>query len=115
MPARNLLILILSAIVSLICYRTASRNHYGGLLASAIGEINETFVRPVDDRQLFEGAMDGMVRRLDPYSDYISPDELTGFQEDLDQKFGGIGIVVEVDRESQRLKSAPWHKDGGDS
>ena len=103
MPARNLLILILSAIVSLLCYRTASRNHYGGLLASAIGEIKDTFVRPVKDRRLFEGAMEGMVRELDPYSDFITPEELTGFQEDLDQKFGGIGIVVEVDEPSQRL------------
>ena len=103
MPARNLVILILAAIVSLLCYRTASRNHYGGLLAGAIGEIKDTFVRPVDDRELFEGAMDGMVRELDPYSDYISPEELTGFQEDLDQKFGGIGIVVEVDRDSELL------------
>lgn len=103
MPARNLVILILAAIISMVCYHTASRNHYGGLLAGAIGEINETFVRPVDDRALFEGAMDGMVRELDPYSDYISPEELEDFQEDLDQKFGGIGIVVEFDSDAERI------------
>ena len=103
MPARNLVILILAAIVSMVCYHTASRNHYGGLIASAIGEINETFVRPVDDRSLFEGAMDGMIRELDPYSDYISPEELSEFQEDLDQKFGGIGIVVEFDPDADRI------------
>lgn len=103
MPARNLVILILAAMVSMVCYRTATRNQYGGLLAQAIGEINDTFVRPVDDRELFEGAMDGMVRRLDPYSDYITPEELSAFQEDLDQKFGGIGIVVELNRDSGLL------------
>ena len=103
MPARNLVILMLAAIISLVCYRTASRNHYGGLLANAIGEINKTFVRPVDSRTLFEGAMDGMVRQLDPYSDYIDPKELSEFKEDLDQKFGGIGIVVELNRETNRL------------
>lgn len=103
MPARNLAILIIAAIVSLVCYRTAARNHYGGLVASAIGEVNEKFVRPVDDRKLFEGAMDGMLRQLDPYSDYISPEELSKFQEELDQKFGGIGIVVEVNQTTGRL------------
>ena len=103
MPIRNLLILIVAAVASLLCYRTASRNHYSGLLAGAIGEINENFVRPVDDRELFEGAMDGMVRRLDPYSDYISPKELIEFQEDIDQKFGGVGIVVEINRKTGRL------------
>lgn len=103
MPARNLIILILAAFVSLVCYQTATRNHYGSLLARAIGEINATFVRPVEDRKLFEGAMEGMVRQLDPYSDYIDPEELAAFQEDLDQKFGGIGIVVEVNRVTGRL------------
>ena len=103
MPTRNLATLIICATISLLCYRTASRNHYGGLLASAIGEINQSFVRPVDDRELFEGAMDGMVRQLDPYSDYVSPKELLEFQEDLDQKFGGIGIVVEVNQDTKRL------------
>lgn len=103
MPSRNLITLILAAIVSLLCYHTASRNHYGGLLSTAIGEIHSAFVRPVDDRKLFEGAMEGMVRQLDPYSDYIDPDELSEFQEEIDQKFGGIGIVVEINRETERL------------
>jgi C-terminal processing protease CtpA/Prc len=80
MPARNLTILILATIVSMLCYRTASRNHYSGLLAAAIGEISDTFVRPIEDRELFEGAMKGMVQRLDPYSNYISPAELEEFE-----------------------------------
>lgn len=103
MPSRNLITLILAAILSLLCYHTASRNHYGGLLSTAIGEIHSTFVRPVDDRKLFEGAMEGMVRQLDPYSDYIDPEELSEFQEEIDQKFGGIGIVVEINRDTERL------------
>ncbi len=103
MPARNLAILILAAIISIVCYHTASRNHFGGLLSVALGEINDTFVRPVDERSLFEGAMDGMVQELDPYSDYIPPDELQEFKEDLDQKFGGIGIVVEFDDDAERI------------
>lgn len=103
MPPRNLAILILAAIVSILCYHNASKSHYGGLLAGAIGEIDNKFVRPVDERELFEGAMEGMVRELDPYSDFITPEELASFQEDLDQKFGGIGIVVEFDDKANRI------------
>ncbi len=103
MPLRNLVILFFTAIISLICYQTAIRNHYGGLLASAIGEISQNFVEPVDQRELFEGALHGMVEQLDPYSDYISPKELSEFQEELDQEFGGIGIVVGVAEQTQRL------------
>ncbi len=87
----------------MVCYQTASRNHYGGLLASAIGEIDDKFVREVDERDLFEGAMKGMVQKLDPYSGYISPKELAAFDEELGQEFGGIGIVVEVNRVTKRL------------
>ena len=103
MPSRNLAVLVIATLVSLVCYRTAARNHYGALLAHAIGEIDEKFVRPVDKRDLFEGAMDGMVRKLDPYSDYISPQELSAFSEELDQEFGGIGVVVEVNQDTKRL------------
>lgn len=103
MPSRNLVLLILATLVSMVCYRTASRSHYGGLLADAIGEIDEKFVREVDRRDLFEGAMDGMVRTLDRYSDYISPEELTAFDEELGQEFGGIGVVVEVNTNTNRL------------
>lgn len=103
MPSRNVVILVLATVISMVCYRTAARNHYGGLLAHAIGEIDDRFVRPVDKRKLFEGAMDGMVRQLDPYSDYISPEELAAFSEELDQEFGGIGVVVEVNSETNRL------------
>lgn len=103
MPSRNLVILVVATLISMVCYRTAARNHYGGLLAHAIGEIDEKFVRSVDKRELFEGAMEGMVRKLDPYSDYISPKELSAFSEELGQEFGGIGILVEVNRETKRL------------
>jgi carboxyl-terminal processing protease len=103
MPLRNLIVLFTAAILSLICYHTAIRNHYGGLVASAIGEISRNFVEPVDSRQLFVGAMKGMVEQLDPYSGYIGPEELSEFQETMDQQFGGIGIVVEVNPETDRL------------
>ena len=103
MPTRNLVILVITTLVSMVCYRTAARNHYGALLAHAIGEIDAKFVREVDQRDLFEGAMKGMVEELDPYSGYISPEELQAFSEELGQEFGGIGIQVEVNRETKRL------------
>lgn len=103
MPARNLAILIIATLVSMVCYRTAAKNHYGALLSHAISEIDNKFVREVDQRDLFEGAMDGMVRRLDPYSGYITPKQLEAFSEELGQEFGGIGIVVEVNRDTKRL------------
>jgi carboxyl-terminal processing protease len=62
-----------------------------------MGQIDAHFVEPVNRRELFEGSMQGMVRKLDPYSGYIPPEDYRELKETLDQEFGGIGIVVEVD------------------
>ena len=39
-----------------------------------------------------------MMSKLDPYSSYISPDEMARFSEAVDQEFGGIGIQVHQGR-----------------
>jgi carboxyl-terminal processing protease len=103
MPRRNLLILCISALVSLACYRQALMSHYGATLTEALGIIDRDYIDPVDSRVLFEGAMDGMVGQLDPYSGYTPPDEYNQFQQTMDGEFGGIGIIVEVNQETGML------------
>jgi len=103
MPQRNVTIIFLTAVVSVVCYQKAIRNRFAGALAEALGQISRYYVEPVDDRRLFEGAMQGMVQQLDPYSAYIGPQELSEFQETLEQQFGGVGIIVEINPQTQRL------------
>ncbi|MCH7729659.1 MAG: SDR family NAD(P)-dependent oxidoreductase, partial [Planctomycetes bacterium] len=45
-------------------------------------------------QQLFEGAMYGMVDKLDAHSSFISRAEKKRFQEGLDQVFGGVDVLV---------------------
>jgi carboxyl-terminal processing protease len=68
--------------------------------------ISANYVSEVEPRVLFEGAMDGMIGKLDPYSGYTSPDELNQFQQQLEGEFVGIGIVVDHDDENGRLNVA---------
>ncbi len=103
MPLNNILVIAFSAVFSLICYATAQRNRYAATVTEAMGIIAEEFIEPVEMRDLFENAMDGMVQELDQYSGFISRDDFTQFQESLDQNFGGIGIIVEVDSTTNRL------------
>ncbi len=103
MPLNNILIISFSAIFSLICYATAQRNRYAATVTEAMGIIAEEFIEPVETRDLFESAMDGMVQDLDQYSGFISRDDFAQFQESLDQNFGGIGIIVDVDAATNRL------------
>ncbi len=103
MPLRNLTTLFLALLISLTCYSRADRNRYASRLAKAMNLVTATYLEEVGYRQLYEDAMRGMAEGLDPYSGYISPDDFGYFQESLDQKFGGVGILVEIDPDTQRL------------
>jgi len=104
MPLRNISVIFLAMLISIACYRTASRNRYVGTLTEAMNLVVDNYVDDVDERKLFEGAMEGMIDELDPYSKYTSPDDLPRFQEAIGQEFPGIGIVVELDEKEKRLK-----------
>jgi carboxyl-terminal processing protease len=104
MPTRNMVVIFLAMLASVICYRTSSRNRHVGTLGEAMNLVIDHYVDEVDERKLFEGAMEGMIDELDPYSKYTPPDELPRFQESIDQEFPGIGIVVEMDEQEKRLR-----------
>ncbi|MET0339814.1 MAG: S41 family peptidase [Polyangiales bacterium] len=55
-----------------------------------------SYVGAVDQDALVHGAIRGMVRTLDPHSDYLDPDEYRAFAADTRGRFGGIGVEVDV-------------------
>jgi carboxyl-terminal processing protease len=60
--------------------------------------VERDFHRPVERRELIEGALRGVARRLDPYSDYFPPEQYVAFkQEHVEGEFFGVGISVERD------------------
>jgi len=103
MPRRNLNLIMLAAFVSLICYHRAARTRYASVFADAVNQIQTNYVEPIEQRRLFDAAMDGMMSELDPYSQYIDPETLAQFNADIDQQFGGIGVEVSIDPETERL------------
>jgi carboxyl-terminal processing protease len=109
MPRRNLLFLVAISALSLVCYVQADsvhRSHYGRMFdtfVEVMEKIEDKYLEPVDERELFEGALEGMVSKLDPYSEYIGPNHYNEFRENLEQEFGGIGILVAIDRDTKML------------
>jgi carboxyl-terminal processing protease len=73
------------------------------LFVDTFEQIERNYVKDVDRRQLMQSAIRGMVTQLDPYSNYISPEELKRFNQEIEQEFGGIGIQVQEDPKSRRL------------
>src|ERR1700722_3115170 len=66
-------------------------------------QVERNYVKDVDRRELLQAAIEGMMTKLDPYSSYISPEEMAQFSESVDQEFGGIGIQIHRDERTNRL------------
>ena len=57
--------------------------------------ITKRYVGKIDRQKLVQGAIDGMIGALDdPYSSYMSPEELQKAREDVAGEFSGIGAEV---------------------
>jgi carboxyl-terminal processing protease len=75
---------------------TPEAREVGGML-EVRDIIRERWVETPQDAQLLDGALAGMVATLDPFSDYISAEELAEFEESTTGKFGGLGIYIAVE------------------
>ncbi|WP_227937289.1 S41 family peptidase [Alkalihalobacillus deserti] len=63
----------------------------------ALTIIEEQYVEEVSEEELYEGAIEGMLRALDdPYSVYMDQETATQFMESLGSHFEGIGAEVSM-------------------
>lgn len=75
------------------------------ILVDAIDQVQRNYVREVSRRKLVEAAIKGILSELDPYSAYISPEEMDRFRTAVESEFGGIGIQVTVERGKLKVLS----------
>jgi carboxyl-terminal processing protease len=66
------------------------------LFADTLDQVERNYVKEVSRRELMEAAIQGVLAKLDAYSDYIAPDQLDSFRRGVENEFGGIGIRVGV-------------------
>ncbi|WAA09820.1 S41 family peptidase [Fervidibacillus albus] len=83
----------------------------------AVQIILESYVEDVDEKVLVEGAVEGMLERLqDPYSVYLNEEQSKEFRQSLESSFEGIGAEIsEVDGKIliiSPLKNSPAEKAG---
>jgi carboxyl-terminal processing protease len=57
-------------------------------------DIKQLYVEDVENKDLFNNAIKGMVSGLDPHSVYLEPKEQKSLMESASGKFGGLGIVI---------------------
>ncbi len=103
MPLRNVVAVSLCVLISFACYSVASKNRYANLFAEALDVVDRESLHEIPRRELFDNAMNGMMSELDEHSMYISGDTFRMFDEDMKQKFGGVGMYVDNDPVNGRL------------
>jgi carboxyl-terminal processing protease len=64
------------------------------LLAGVIQLVQQDYVHPIDADKLTADALKGMLSRLDPHSTYITEPEFRESMEDMNGKFGGVGLKI---------------------
>ncbi len=79
-------------------------------------ELSLYFVDEVDPDKLLEGAAEGMVRHLDPYTEYLSEAEMSNFDVLTTGKYGGVGSLIRKKGDyvifAQPYKGSPADKAG---
>jgi carboxyl-terminal processing protease len=56
--------------------------------------VKASYVDKVDDKQLMEGAIQGMLNTLDPHSAFLDKSDFQNLQTQIDGEYGGLGLSV---------------------
>jgi carboxyl-terminal processing protease len=75
-----------------------------GLRAELQDAIQDDFYQQVDDAQIEQGSLKGMVQGLDDrFSNYLTPKETAQFQQSVEGRFEGVGMNVDQDKRGLRV------------
>lgn len=74
--------------------RKASVYEQLDLFGDIFERIRGQYVEEVDESELIEAAINGMLTSLDPHSSYLSPDDAAAMRVQTRGEFGGLGIEV---------------------
>ncbi|MCO6384506.1 MAG: S41 family peptidase [Vannielia sp.] len=74
--------------------RNASIYEQLDLFGDIFERIRAQYVEEVDEKDLIEAAINGMLTSLDPHSSYLSPDDAADMRVQTRGEFGGLGIEV---------------------
>ena len=64
------------------------------LFADVLARVRSDYVVDVNDGELIEDAINGMLQSLDPHSSYVTPDAFRDLQVSTSGEYGGLGMEV---------------------
>jgi len=79
-------------------------------------KVKSSYVDKVDDKQLMEGAIKGMLASLDPHSGFLDRTDFNSLRTQIDGEYGGLGLSVTMEDEAVKViaptKDTPADKAG---
>ncbi|MEG2366355.1 MAG: S41 family peptidase [Alistipes sp.] len=112
---------LLALLGAALLFTYAKRDDFGlgrnmEIAVNMMRELSLNFVDEVDADKLMEGAAEGMVRNLDPYTQYMSEAEMGDFDVLTTGKYGGVGSLIRKRGDyvvlAQPYKGSPADKAG---
>ena len=88
------------------------------IMVNMMRELSTQYVDEVSADDLMQDGAMGMVRNLDPYTEYMSDEAMSDFEFQATGKYGGIGATIRLKRDSsgvviaQPYKGSPSDKAG---
>jgi len=92
--------IILSLFFLFFCNKTYSENKLYekiDLFSEVLEKINNEYVDEIDQSEVMDSAINGVLQSLDPYSGYMNPEIFEEMQTETSGEFGGLGIEVTME------------------
>ena len=67
------------------------------LFSEVLDKVQEEYVEEIDQSEVMDSAINGVLQSLDPYSAYMNPEVFKEMQTDTAGEFGGLGIEVSME------------------
>src|ERR1700691_3576824 len=87
---------LFAAFVGTVVTRAEDKYQDLQLFAKVLNLVQQYYVEEVDVKKLIYGGIKGMLRELDPHTNFLPPDIYKEFESETTGEFGGIGIEITV-------------------
>ena len=67
------------------------------LFSDVLSKIDKEYVEEINQTEVMDAAINGVLQSLDPYSAYMSPEVFDEMQTETSGQFGGLGIEVSME------------------
>lgn len=97
---KRVLLVLASSVVFLSSFKSDTNSRYFEIsknlevFNAVYKEVNEFYVDEINPNIFMKTGLDAMLESLDPYTNYISEDEIEDYRTMTTGKYGGIGAVI---------------------